>query len=84
MIPAGSANSICNFELAIDDFSFAALAQLERGAPLRTERLRVQILHAVPICLSRCRARMAWQGDKLAGDPIASLDAPNASTISPT
>ena len=31
------------------------------------------------ICLSRYRARMARRGDKLAGDTIASLDAPNAS-----
>ena len=33
----------------------------------------MRILHAVPICLNRCRARMA-------GDPIAGLDAPNVST----
>jgi hypothetical protein len=62
------------------EYQLRRVSPTSRGAPLRTERLKVRILHAVPLCLSRCRALMARQGDKLAGDSIASLDAPNAST----
>src|SRR5439155_8543505 len=45
--PSGSANFIYDMRFKIDDF--CRVSPTSRGAPLRTGRLRVQILHAVPI-----------------------------------
>ena len=44
--PSGSANFIYDLRFKIDDF--CRVSPTSRGAPLRTGRLRVQILHAVP------------------------------------
>src|SRR5947199_1553138 len=46
--PSGSANFIYDLRLSIDDS--CRVSPMTRDAPLRTERLRVEIPHAAPIC----------------------------------
>ena len=46
--PAGSANFIYDLRFTIDDF--CSVSPTTRDAPLRTERLGVEIPHAAPIC----------------------------------
>ena len=52
-----------------------------RGAPLRTERLGLELPHAAPFGLSQDRARRSRPGDQLAGGLTADSCALGASTI---
>ena len=61
---------------------FCRVSPTTRGAPLRTERLGVELPHAAPFGLSQDRARRSRPGDQLAGGLTADSCALGASTIS--
>jgi hypothetical protein len=67
---------VCRWESCRMHQFYAALVQLQRDAPLRTERLGVEIPHAAPIGLSRdrtlrvsARRSAGWRFDRRLSRP---------------